>query len=148
MKKNTLLTLLVAVVLLLNISLVLHIWMSQPEEKQPLHQRIVQEIGFDKEQARKFDVLRDSTVGNLKSVERRLDNAIFAYFSLLKQKEWNHSAKDSLQLIIGDLKKEKANILFTHFKDLRDLCRPDQLPEFNLVLDDMMELINPPPPTH
>ncbi len=148
MKKNTLLTILVTVVILLNVALLLNMWLGRPGGHKPVHLRIVEDIGFDKEQLAKFDKLRDSVSIDLNDVEKRLDDAIFSYFSLLKTKDWNPATKDSLQSLIGELKKEKASILFTHFKEVKAICRPDQLQEFNLVLDQMMGLINPPPPHH
>jgi hypothetical protein len=56
--------------------------------------------------------------------------------------------KDSVLQLIGDLAKEKEQINYRHFEDIRKICKPNQLKEFKNIVNQLNNLFVAPPSPH
>jgi periplasmic protein CpxP/Spy len=111
----------------------------------PPHDRlIIKTLNFDESQQRSFEELKFDHRRKIVELERKFETTLEEYFLLLSVE--NQSKKDSLESIVADLEKQKADITFQHFKDLRNLCRPDQREAFDQFIPELFRFIMPPSP--
>ncbi len=64
------------------------------------------------------------------------------YYSLLKSEDNKNG--DSLINEIGKLSMETEKINYKHFQDIKRICRPDQMKNFDNLIDDFENLFNRP----
>lgn len=108
----------------------------------PPHDRIiVSTLNFDERQQQAFEKLKFEHRGRIIEIEDKFESTLEKYFLLLPNE--NQKAKDSLELIIAELEREKADVTFDHFRDLRNLCRPDQQKAFDEFIPQLFRFILP-----
>jgi succinate dehydrogenase/fumarate reductase flavoprotein subunit len=147
MKKETLLTIAVVLLLVLNGSLLAYLFGGRFMQRPPVrhtHEMIIEKLHYDEQQQRQFEILRQEQHEALKRVEMQFDRVAHEYFLLLTNDSFNSARKDLLEKAMSDLQRQKANGLFDHFQKLKDLCRDDQKKMFDQLLPELMHLIHPP----
>lgn len=147
MKKETLLTGMVILLLALNLSLLAYLFLgkSMPPPKHETHKIIIEKLHYDQHQQQQFEALRQEQHETMKRLDEEFDRVANEYFSLLKSDVLDSAAKDSLESVMANLQIQKANSLFEHFQKLKNLCRDDQKPAFDELLPELLHLIRPAP---
>jgi Spy/CpxP family protein refolding chaperone len=157
MSRTKLLTIAVISLLLLNIGTLSVILLKSPPpphgDGRPPHgegpKRIIMErLHFDAGQQRAYELLIDdhrSKTMTLNQASRELHTKLY---SLLKEESADKSQADTIILQIAENQKAINNLNFAHFQQIRDLCKPEQIKDFNLLAEDLSELFGPkgPPP--
>ena len=149
MKRETFLTVAILLLFAMNLCLVAFFIfdrrMPPHKEKHETHKIIIETLRYDEQQQRQFDASRNEQHNEMERLNEQFDHVVNNYFSLLMNETVNVSAKDSLEQVMFDIQKRKANSLFNHFQQLKNICRDDQRQAFDELLPELMHLIKPPP---
>lgn len=134
----------VAVCLLVAVNLFMMWLLSRPHEK-PLPQNrkiIIEKLGFDANQVAQYDVLVNAHRRDIRMYEDSI--------KMLKTELYTHALVSSdtaaAQDIIGKIDGVHQAIEwvhYRHFEAIRALCRPDQLPAFMALTQDLAAMFNP-----
>ncbi len=103
---------------------------------------IIKRLGFDADQVAKYDELIKRHRHDIDDADRKvieLKNTL--YLGLTKSGDKTQS--DSIISEIAWLRKHIEEVHYKHFLDIRSLCKPDQLPEFDELTRDMASLFAP-----
>ena len=60
----------------------------------------------------------------------------------LLNKRYSNQETDSLTKEIGHTQQEIERIHFNHFKDIKSICTPEQMPNFDLLIGELDILFN------
>jgi Spy/CpxP family protein refolding chaperone len=152
MTKTKLLTVAVVTLLLINIATLAFVFMRKP----PIHdgmrhgegpkQIIIDRLHFNEQQQKQYDIFvedhRTKSKG-LNSLSREMHNALYA---LLKEKSVDKQIADSLITQIAEHQKAIDNLNLNHFRQIKSICKDDQITLFNTLVNDLTHLFSPPPP--
>jgi len=152
MKKETLLIILIALLLLLNFGTLGFMFFSG--RGGPPHgprfgkhgpaELIIQRLELDEQQQMSFETMREQHHSNMVSLDKQMEETVKTYLSFVGLSD---STKiDSLQQAIGKLEIQRASVTYQHFKDLRSICSPAQQEKFDVLLPELFRMITSPPP--
>ncbi len=112
---------------------------------------IIRRLGFDDEQVAKYDELikwHRHEIDNADEQIIKLKNTL--YLGLTKPTDTSQT--DSMIYEIAGVRKHIEEVHYNHFLDIRALCKPEQLTEFDELTRDMASLFAPErghkPPKH
>lgn len=92
------------------------------------------EVGFSKEQLDKYQLLRKEQMEKVRPLFNEVRNAKKDFFGLI----YSSNVPDSLLKADADSIAQKQKILdlqmFTYFKNIRNICTPDQTQKFDSVI--------------
>lgn len=103
---------------------------------------IIKRLGFDEDQVAKYDELIKWHRHEIDDADRKiieLKNTL--YLGLTRSGDTTQA--NSIISEIAGLKKHIEEVHYKHFLDIRSLCKPDQLPEFDELTSDMASLFAP-----
>ncbi len=148
MKKETLLTLAVVSLLLLNFGTLGFLFFRRPPfppggGPRQLDQHIVETLHLNAEQQKQFEQLKSAHHQQMQASEEAYRLALSNYFALLKNDPVMPAQRDSLQTILTRIQNERAIVTFQHFADLKALCSPEQRQNFDALLPELMQVILP-----
>lgn len=143
MKRENILTWLVAFLIVMNGAILFYFMRKGPLPEPPPDRIIVEVLQFDDRQRDEFRKLKDDHHGKMMKLNDHFRKTLEDYFLTLQN---NSSAKDSLETLISGLEKERLNITYSHFQDIKKLCRDDQLEKFNTFLPDLIRFVAAPLP--
>jgi dsDNA-binding SOS-regulon protein len=159
MSKIKLLTIAVIGLFLLNAGIITFMFLRNPlrpdEGRPPVRKEaprkaIVQMLHFDKEQADQYKELIDLHQALIRNLDDKIAETKNELYQTLSTE--NTAAKDSLLLTLANLQKQVESVHYGHFQDIKKICRPDQLPDFDKLTKELAGLFsraarnNPPPP--
>ena len=149
MDKIKLLTFAVVTLLLLNLGTLGFLILSKPHDMPP-HGRlepkylIIEKLHFDKKQQRDYRNLIQWHRKTISEIEDKIhDTKNRLYVQLLKT-EVDQKLKDSLVTVLGDYQKRVETTHFTHFHDIRKICRTDQLDDYNDLTEALSSIFSKP----
>ena len=153
MKKESLLTTLVILLLIMNIGIVTFLVMHHEHERPPhpggpphVDRLIIETLKFDDEQKKKFEVMKHEHHEQMMRIDEEYKNVLEKYFSLLNDEKIKTVEKDSLEKEIGRLQLSKATVTLEHFRQLKALCKPEQQKHFQELIPELTKIILPHPP--
>jgi protein CpxP len=155
MRKQTLLTVAVIGLLVLNFAILSMFYLNRqkqplvpigPIENVPPPEKIITErLKLDGAQQQAFEKLKKDHQEKIKSInedERKLHDELF---DLLKEDLPNQTKADSLISLIAENKKKAEQITFNHFADIKKLCTSGEQKElFDEFIDELGKMIGPP----
>ena len=148
MKKETLLTVAVIALLLLNLGMLGFLFFQRPPRPgapDPLGRRIVETLQLDDAQQQQFEVLKTAHHAKMEDFNKAYRDGLGNYFALLKNERVDTAQRDSLQAMLVQIQNERLNITFQHFAELKALCTPEQQQRFQDLLPELMQVILPRP---
>ena len=142
--QNRLLVLVVAILLIANLALMLYffVFRRKPEmerPQRPVSEYVQKKLGFNAEQASKFQQLRDQHKEEMKPLIEEMKKLKDSLYSLLRRPDTNDSAAVALTKRIGDKQKDWELMIFHHFQQVRAICDSTQLPKFDSLVHQMVE---------
>ena len=148
MKKETLLTLAVIALLLLNFGTLGFLFFRRPPhppgpDHRQLDQKIMETLHLNPAQQQQFDQLKKAHSQQMIQSCRAYRDALGNYFALLKNDTIVPTLRDSLQAVLAHIQKERAEGTFRHFIDLKNLCSPEHRQNFDALLPELMQVILP-----
>lgn len=148
MKKETLLTVAVIALLLLNFGTLAFLFFGRPSHPQgpgrrPLDRQIVEQLQMDSGQEQQFRQLKSAHHEQMLAFDRAYHDALEHYFALLKNDSIQPAQQDSLQAILTRIQQDRITVTFQHFADVKRLCTPEQKKHFDALLPDLVQVILP-----
>ena len=108
---------------------------------------VVDKLHFDKEQVVKYDELIKQHSESISEIDNKiiaLKNSLYKNLSNLENKE----VTDSLFLQIASNQTAIERLHYDHFLDIKKLCKPEQLEDYNALTNELAEIFGtklPPP---
>lgn len=147
MKKSKLIGAFAILMAILNIGLMFFIWSHKRPPHPPLggpKMMVIEKLELDDNQISAYDEL---IVVHKKSIQEEqakihdLKNKL--YQTLIVESQL---AKDSIMKELANQQTVIENIHYNHFLDLKALCRPEQLDNFNSFVGEISKLFGQKPP--
>ena len=147
MTKSRLLGISVVVLLALNIATVTMLMMGPgghhgPKGKMQPKKVIIEKLKLDEAQTAAYALLIENHQKLVRQKEAERKTAKNAIFHLLASED--HSQKEALIANLGNVQQEIERIHFKHFADLKALCKPEQLPAYKELTNELGKLFAPP----
>ena len=141
--QNRFLVMLVAILLLANLALLLFfvVLKKEPrkdEPRRPVSDFVQKELGFNTEQAAKFQQLRDQHKEAVRPLIDEMQKLKDSLYTFLRKPETPDSTITSLANKIGEKQKEFELMIFHHFQQVRLICDSSQLPRFDTLVHRMI----------
>lgn len=141
--QNKFLVLLVAILLTANLGLMLYFFVFKKTPSEQMHSRPVsdfvqKELGFNADQAAKFQQLRDQHKVAVKPLMDQMKKLKDSLYDLLQQPNVSDSAVTIMTNKIGEKQKQWELMIFHHFQEVRALCDSSQLPKFDTLVHRMI----------
>jgi hypothetical protein len=105
---------------------------------------IIERLHFDKDQVEQYETLIQKHRKDVSENDLALMNLKNVLYSHLKSEE-NKTVTDSLINQMTVIQDKIEHIHYTHFEDIKKLCKPDQMQYFNELANDLAHLFGPPP---
>jgi len=133
------------VLLMVNIVLV---WMlfshdTPPRREEEPKKFIIEKLHFDDNQIRDYEKLIKGHRENITATDDKIKSLKEELYSCLKDD--NTPKADSIMQELGREKLHIEQIHYQHFNDIKKLCKPDQLANFNSLTTDLAKLFAPHP---
>ncbi|MCC7246795.1 MAG: periplasmic heavy metal sensor [Saprospiraceae bacterium] len=125
---------------LLNIALIAGFLLRKhpPRPDEGPRERIIKRLQFDESQAKAYN---DLINGHRQAIRQKDDEIAAARQELYALLATNDtSARDSLIARVSALQAQVENIHFNHFNDIKQLCKPDQIANFNALAGELETL--------
>lgn len=110
---------------------------------------IIERLHFDSEQQKQYEALIDvhrKKTRELNDQSRQLHEDLF---SLLANDSTSTQKADEIIFRISENQKEMDHLNYDHFSDIKKLCKPEQLKDFDNLALELAEIFapkGPPPP--
>jgi len=144
MSKIKFLTAAVIALVLLNIGMVSFFLLAKmPPRHEGPRKIIIERLHFDAEQIAKYDKLIAQHRTDIRQKESTIGQVNQQFFGQLKGDDF--SRKDSLLAQIGLLQQAVAQIHLDHFKDIKSICKGNQLHDFDTLVGELAKFFTPQP---
>lgn len=145
---------LVAILLLTNIATLSIYWLKKPDHEggfghapanheKRMGQFMVDQMKFDATQEATYWKLRDSMIATQRPVMDSMRDAKKRFFDLLNQSDVTDSALITRSNEIANLQKRLDLATYRHFRNVRAICRPEQLQKFDTVIKEIVNRMTP-----
>ncbi|HPI54464.1 MAG TPA: hypothetical protein PLU10_07195 [Chitinophagaceae bacterium] len=147
MNKQRIISLIAILLLVMNVILLVYIQMRKGPEHNGPRDIIIERLQLDKEQIIKYDTL----IAHHRLAIRGAENEIRALknqlYSQLISVDKVSPQQDSLIAKINVIQARIEYIHFAHFLEIKQCCKPDQLPYYNELTKEIAQLFahNPRP---
>lgn len=147
MTKSRVLIISIIVLVLLNIGLIAVLMLGHAP--RPHHENgpkkpkfiVIEKLHFDENQINKYEVLIDEHRSIIKEKEVEMRAAKHALFDLLKSD--NQEGKNERIAKINIIQKDIEEIHFNHFIDIKKLCNPNQIKDYNELTHELAKIFAP-----
>jgi hypothetical protein len=149
MTKIKLLSIAVIGLLLINIGILAFLFLRKhvPPPDRPMRGRegpkniIIERLHFDKEQVAQYEKLIEQHQQNLQQLDGQIRMTKNQLYSTLATD--NIAGKDSLANKLGEIQRQIESVHYNHFTDIKKLCKPEQLENFNALTHDLAKFFAP-----
>lgn len=108
---------------------------SKPPKRVGPKKIIIERLKLDEGQIAAYEKLIEKHQIDMDAKNTEVGEAQNILFKHLQNN--SHEKRDSLTNIIGQLNQEMAIIHFEHFKELKQLCKPEQINAFNELTSEL-----------
>jgi periplasmic protein CpxP/Spy len=152
MEKSKLITFSIIALLLINLATLGFLLFSGPKNGPiPPHggrpkpkEIIVEKLHFDSKQLADYEQLIQQHRKEITTTEDNIKSAKNELYLLLNNETVDVAKKDSLISLLSNYQKEIETIHFNHFRDIKKLCKPEQLNDFNDLTEELSRLFSKP----
>lgn len=146
MKRENLLLWMVAILIILNGSILFYFLRKEGNPPPHRDKLIVETLQFDETQRAEFDRLKQEHRNQINALDDQFKQSLENYFLLLRLDTGTEIKKDSIESLLASLEQERVSITYAHFQDLKNLCRADQREKFDAFIPQLIEFIVKPGP--
>jgi periplasmic protein CpxP/Spy len=150
MSKLRLLSFAVIALLVMNLALVGFLLLRKPPlppgerpsiAKEGPKSRIIEQLHFDADQVIQYQKLIDEHKASIKTLRDDIRGTKSQLYQTLNEADGGRN--DSLIVKLGELQKNIETTHYNHFKEIKKLCKPDQLEYFNTLTDELADFFSP-----
>lgn len=102
---------------------------------------IIERLRFDAQQVAAYEKLILQHQQEVSAKTKEMGAARKALFELLKSDDF--SKKDSLTTVVGEVQRQIETIHFQHFRDIKKLCKGEQMQAFKDLTSDLANYFSP-----
>lgn len=157
MKRETLLTIAVAILFLLNAGIIGFLLFNRmphhpPHHRPPIDRIIIEGLGLDNRQQEQFEELKHDHRSQMIVLDSEYNAVVEEYFNLLRSDTTGVSVKDSSESRIAAIQTKRAQVTLEHFRQLKQICTPEQQRKFDSIIPKLVQVMMPhrhrggPPP--
>lgn len=149
MNKNTFYIIVIVILFLSNITMIGFILSHKPKDMQDMRENnpkriVIEKLHFDKNQAEQYEQLIDK---HQKDILQKDEQIISLKNNLYKQlTEKNDDVVDSLTTEIAKVQKEIETIHYNHFLDIKSICHPNQIKDYDELAKEIERIFSKKPP--
>ena len=151
MTKNKLLTFAVIVLFNINIITLSFLFFKGPRPNERPKQRpseiVIDILDFDEQQIIEYKKLIDKHSSQINDLDQKINETKNKLYLELASQE-NKSKKDSILSILNTYKSEVEQAHYNHFLDIKKICKPEQLENYNRLILELSSIFAPPPINH
>jgi protein CpxP len=143
--QNRFLVLLVAILLFANLALLVYFFAIRKDDHRersrgphPVSDFVKKELGFNDQQAAKFQELRDQHKEAVKPLIDEMQSLKDSLYNLLQKPGVPDSTINALAEKIGKKQQQWELMIFHHFEKVRAICDSSQLPKFDTLVHRMI----------
>lgn len=137
MKKNLPIYILLAFLLVVNgFFLYTHFNGSKKKKPRPPRDFIANQLNFNDEQRKQFDVLEDAHRKQMRVLSDELRELKDAFFNKISDSTISEKEIDSLGSLIAIKEKSKDMEVFKHLRKIREICNEEQREKFSTIVKD------------
>jgi len=151
MEKTKLLTVAVIALLVLNLG-TLGFLILAPKPGMGMHghrpepkEIIIRKLRFDAEQIEKYENLIQWHRSSINQIEKEIYATKNNLYQQLLKNEPDSEKTDSLINKIGDYQEQVEKTHFTHFRDIKKICRPEQIKNYEKLTEELSNIFSKPP---
>lgn len=159
MKKTTLLSIALVILVVLNLGLMGTIFFGpkhgphgrhdgkmRPEREMGRRPReiIIQNLGFNNTQVQQYDALIKTHREKIDTLDKGIRDTKQKLYALL-QSDFKPANRDSLIAQINVYQKQIEETHFNHFQDIKNICTPQQKKSFEVMAPEFPRLFHPGP---
>ena len=150
MKKNLLLYILLAFLIIVNGFFLVHFFKGPPHGKpgrggDPAH-FLAEQLQFSEAQMQQLQAINKGHHQEMQLIFGEIKFLKDALFSNLSKEDYSKAAIDSITRLIGEREKEKDLRTFYHFKAIQDICTDSQKEKFQHIVEDALHRHGGRPP--
>ena len=143
MRKEKLLWIFIIVLILVNgATLFFMLSGRRPAPGDKFDRTITEVLQLNQGQIRQFNIMKREHHQEMIRVDREMRSNYEKYFYLLSD-TGNILKKDSLGTVLGNNQKEKIQITYQHFNELKSICTSEQKEKFKELIPLLMQVIDP-----
>lgn len=151
MSKTKLLSYAVIVLIIINIITLSFFIFKGPKQKGERNERgpknspreiIVRKLHFDEDQIAKYDDLIKQHSESVSAIDNKISTLKNSLYKELSNSE-NKTVTDSLFKQIANNQTKIETLHYNHFLDIKNLCKPDQLKDYNTLTNELAKIFNP-----
>lgn len=151
MTKSKLLTFAVIALFLINIITLSFLFFKgpRPEGRQRPNpsEVVIHELDFDEQQIAAYKKLIDEHEIKINSLDQKIKETKNKLYLELASQE-NESKKDSILSLLNTYKLDVEQTHYKHFLDIKKLCKPEQLDNYNQLILELSRIFAPHPMPH
>jgi hypothetical protein len=109
---------------------------------------IIEKLDFDAEQIAKYDQLIEVHRDSVRLLDREIKHNKNTLYKQLAQPK-NQKSTEALFLQLANSQAAIEKLHYKHFLAIKNLCKPDQLDEYNNLTNELAKIFSPKhPPQH
>lgn len=151
MEKSKLLTISVFGLLLLNLATLAFLFLNGPKGHRPPppgnqprpKEVIIDQLHFDEAQQKEYGKIIHWHQGEIRKLDNNIRQTKNDLYALLSQSNVSIKSKDSLIALLNGYQKQIEETHFKHFDDIKKLCHPDQIEDFNALTEELGRIFAP-----
>lgn len=136
--KNKILLVIIAILLVTNIGMLLFFLAmkqpSVPQKRLGFTEKLKNQVGFSQQQMEEFEPKKKAFWKSMREQFDKIKQTKKNFYYQLYDPSIPDSTLESKAEIIGEQQKELDLFVIRHFKDIRKMCTPEQLPKYDSLL--------------
>jgi periplasmic protein CpxP/Spy len=148
--KSKILITIIGILLIANIALVSFYFLTRPVAKKGLRADraamistfLKNDLGFNQEQLKQYDSLSSQHRITIKAMFDEIRKEKENEFKQLTRDNFSDSSINNTATLFSAKQKEIEITMFKHFKDIRNICTPQQQPKFDSLFYKMLNKRN------
>lgn len=135
----------VIVVLFISNGILFFMFLKAPERHEGPKQIIIEKLGFDKNQVIQYEKLIQKHRQYVRDNELKMNELRTDLYSHLMSADSDSFDFESMILNISKQQALAEKINFSHFLEIKKLCKPEQMQRFELLTKEIAELFSKKP---
>lgn len=145
MNKSKLLTFAVILLVVINLTTLFLVMRKGPRHPGEGPKRvIIEKLHFDAEQQKQYEKLIHWHRRHIDTLDQQIRETKNLLYRELLYKSPNLQTHDSLIDAISNYQKNIEEIHFRHFQDIRNICKPEQIQDYNQLTEELTQLFSKP----
>lgn len=148
--KTAILFAVIAILVTMNVGLMVFMWFQQRPDNGPAGPAaariLVKELNFDQAQQEKYQQLQKQLSDSLNPIRESERHIHDRFFEMMHAEHPDSALVAATIDSMGHIRAMIEYYTFSHFRQVRALCNPEQVKKFDQIIAETMRRLGPPPP--